>query len=190
MVTTSRTDSIELLKRSLKEWEGLHGKTLSAEAIEAWIRSFKNTPYALLRRALDIVTAKADRMPNPGFLTKAISEARDEVIMGARVPEPTVPHISELPAPVREEMQRLLDETKQKLGIVEHFPGRPKTEEEARIERNRQKEAFAASRDKLTPTGQSVPSVAPAATPTPAAPHTESDSEPEPYEPTDEDIGI
>lgn len=184
-------DSIEILKQNLKAWEGLHGKTLTPEAIGAWVETFKATPYAILRRALQIVTARADRMPVPGFLTKAVIEAREEALQGARPAPVNIPHISTLPQSVRDEMRRMFDETLDKIGLKypETTPEEKEIEARAQLERNRQKQAFAVVKDRFEPTDPSQSAyVAENRPPRPAMPITETVSEP--YEPTDEDIPL
>lgn len=180
--------SIDALKQSLKAWEGLHGKTLTPEAIDAWIETFKGIPYPILRRALQIVTARADRMPVPGFLTKAIGEAREEALHGAKAAEVKVPHISELPQADRDAMKRQFDETVDKIGLK--YPRmRPEDEEReelARLERNRQKQAFAAS--EFGKQAQLPNSPSDAGNQAPATPLGSPASDSVPYEPDDSDL--
>jgi hypothetical protein len=65
--------SDSLLIGKLREWASLYGKTIKAEAIEAWLRIFRTTHPALLAMALEHVTKNAERMPTPGALTHAIA---------------------------------------------------------------------------------------------------------------------
>lgn len=157
----SSTAQRELLLRNIKIWEGLHGRTLPPGAIDAWVTSFQRTKYELLQRALEMLTAEADRMPVPGMLKKAIAAARSEV-QQPHAAESTTPHISELPTSVRQEMQRLFDETKKRLGITEMYPELKRrtteqVEEDGRIARNRQKAAFADRRRGTEGNRDSIP---------------------------------
>jgi len=187
--TATLTSVGELLRRYLKTWEGLHGRQLPPDALDAWLEVFRKADYDVLARALEIVTARAERMPVPGMVSKAMDEAHEEraARSAARDNEPK-PHISELPAAVRQDMQRMTQDLRHKLGMPEAYE--PMTEADAELERQRQKNALAGAseapwaRRATTPLpGPNSPS---AATPAPAPPLPGADQE---FQATDDDLG-
>jgi hypothetical protein len=72
------TNSGELLIDTLQKWGALYGRKVSEKAIDVWMEIFVNTKPEILCEALQEVTAKAERMPTPGLLTKAIQTAQDK----------------------------------------------------------------------------------------------------------------
>lgn len=69
--------SQELLVNALQEWADLHSRKVTEKATEAWIKIFVNIKPQVLSKALTEVTKKAEKMPTPGMLTKAIQGVYD-----------------------------------------------------------------------------------------------------------------
>jgi hypothetical protein len=166
----------------------MHSREYKQEAIDAWIRTFRDIDPMTLKRALQIVTARADRMPNPGMLTKAIDEARELALSEQTRADEPKPHVSELPLTDRQEMERLTQELRHKLGMPEAYE--PMTEADAERERQRQKNALAGASEapwaRRATTPLLGPDSPPAATPVPAPPLPGADQE---FQATDEDLG-
>jgi hypothetical protein len=69
--------SSALLENALLEWGALYRRKFNTTELEAWKRIFIRTDPCILALALEEVTTKAERMPTPGHLTKAIAVVRD-----------------------------------------------------------------------------------------------------------------
>jgi hypothetical protein len=69
--------SEECLEKALVEWAALYRRKMKDNEIAVWKRIFSATDPRILALALEEVTTKAERMPSPGHLSKAIAIVRD-----------------------------------------------------------------------------------------------------------------
>jgi hypothetical protein len=69
--------SVEYLENALVDWAALYRRNLKPAEVAVWKRIFIGTDPRILALALEEVTTKAERMPTPGHLTKAIAVVRD-----------------------------------------------------------------------------------------------------------------